>query len=432
MKKWKMKHKRKLTLPIVLMLAGLLVFSAMAPATCIQDARDRFPGISYIGERVKEMIQDTTAIKDEAETITGVWTFSTNPVINEIDLDDDEYIKIGTSDDWIIYAASPGTSLYIKPAADDQTIYIGYPGYLSATTQYSVDIVWTANASDETVTFDAGASKITLTNVSLELGTGASFSISADDIQDSEVADDLTIDGGSVDDSAIGGSTPSTGAFTDLDATGTVTISSASVTITATAIELLNDDWQNDEVADDLTINGGTVDNTIIGGTTAASATFTDVHLTGDSTFDGHSDGRVFLANVFQYSAPGTDWTPKRQGAYLAADKSAKNVWIPLNFLKIGDEIVSYKLVGDAVETNALTVDCGLYSVNLANPLTTTAITDGTIAQITVDGDFDVEADCEDTTVTTDCMYILEITATTTTSDTVTIIGAEVTINRKL
>ena len=431
MKRWKMKHKRKLTLPIVLMLAGLLVFSGVTPASLIQDARDKIPGISYIGERVKEMIETACAIKDEAETITGVWTFSTNPVINEIDLDDDEYIKIGTSDDWIIYAASPGTSLYIKPAADDQTIYIGYPGYLSATTQYSVDIVWTANASDETVTFDAGASKITLTNVSLELGTGASFSISADDIQDSEVADDLTIDGGSVDDSAIGGSTPSTGAFTDLDATGTVTISSASVTITATAIELLNDDWQNDEVADDLTIDGGTVDDSIIGATTAASATFTDVHLTGDSTFDGHSDGRVFHANTFVCPVPATEWKPELSGAGLPNSQTGALAFIPLDFLKTGDEIVSYAIIGD-IQTGG-TFDSVLYKIVAGDAPTTTAITGGAIATQSGDGNFDVEATLSSVeTTVTDTMYTIQISGTTGGSDVIVIVGAEVTVNRKL
>ena len=46
---------------------------------------------------------------------------------------------------------------------------------------------------------------------------------------------------------------------------------------------------------------------------------------------------RTFLANAFQYPAPGTDWTPQLEGAGLGSDLGAKKVWIPFNFLKIGD-----------------------------------------------------------------------------------------------
>ena len=141
---------------------------------------------------------------------------------------------------------------------------------------------------------------------------------------------------------------------------------------------------------------------------------------------------RVFTANAFQYPAPGTDWTPQLEGAHLAASKTTKKCWLPLNFLKIGDVITSYKLVGDAVETTALTLDCKLVRVNKADPLTTTDITNGDIAQVVADGNFDVEADNDDETVATDKQYLLEILGTTDTGDTITVIGAEVTITRKL
>ncbi len=56
--------------------------------------------------------------------------------------------------------------------------------------------------------------------------------------------------------------------------------------------------------------------------------------------------------------------------------------------LKIGDEIVTYKLVGDATEAAALTLDCKLVRVNLADPLTTSDIAGGGMTQIDADGDF--------------------------------------------
>jgi len=140
----------------------------------------------------------------------------------------------------------------------------------------------------------------------------------------------------------------------------------------------------------------------------------------------------TFHVNVFQYPAPGTDWTPTVYGAYLTASKAAKKCWLPLNFLKVGDIITTYNLVGDAIETTALTLDCKLVQVNKADPLTTTDIANGAITQVVADGNFDSTANNDDTTVVTDKQYLLEILGTTDVGDEIYVIGAEVTITRKL
>jgi hypothetical protein len=140
----------------------------------------------------------------------------------------------------------------------------------------------------------------------------------------------------------------------------------------------------------------------------------------------------TFHVNAFICPAPGTDWTPQLEGAGLAASKSTKKCWLPLNFLKVGDIITAYSLVGDAIEAAALTLDCKLVQVNKANPPTTTDITDGAIVQVTADGNFDVAVNPTDTTVATDKQYTLEILGTTGIGDSILVLGAEVTITRKL
>ncbi len=141
---------------------------------------------------------------------------------------------------------------------------------------------------------------------------------------------------------------------------------------------------------------------------------------------------KTFTVNAFQYPNPGVDWTPQLEGAGLAANLAAKNAWIPLNFLKEGDYIVSYKLVGDAVEATALTLDCKLVRVNKANPLTTTDVAGGAIVQVSADGNFDVLATLATMeVVATDKQYVLEILGTTTGGDTITIIGVEVLVVRQ-
>jgi len=149
----------------------------------------------------------------------------------------------------------------------------------------------------------------------------------------------------------------------------------------------------------------------------------------GDVDADG-ARSVTFMANTFLCPAPGTGWTPLITGCQLPASKTALKCWIPLDFLKIGDIILSYKLVGDAIEAAALTLDCKLVQVNKADPLTTTDITSGGIAQVTADGNFDVAADCTDTTIATDKQYLLEILGTTGVGDTINVMGAEILVTR--
>jgi len=143
-------------------------------------------------------------------------------------------------------------------------------------------------------------------------------------------------------------------------------------------------------------------------------------------------DGWVeFVANNFKCPASGTDWTYQLEGAHLAASLGAKKCWLPFNFLKEGDEIISYKLVGDGVETNAFTLDCKLVRINKGDPLTTTDVAGGAIAQVNADGVFDSLATLTNPeVVTTDKQYALELLGTTGVADTITVMGAEVKIKR--
>lgn len=139
----------------------------------------------------------------------------------------------------------------------------------------------------------------------------------------------------------------------------------------------------------------------------------------------------VFMVNAFQYPAPGTDWTPELNGAGLAASLAAKKVWLPLNFLKIGDSIISYTLNGDATETAALTLNCKLVSIDLADPIGTTDVPGGDIVQVDATGNFSVEAVLTDPEViVADKQYVLEILGTTGVGDSITVMGAEVVIRR--
>ena len=239
-----------------------------------------------------------------------------------------------------------------------------------------------------------------------------------------------------------------------LEASTELTIASGAVTISQTYHDI---DTEGDASSDDLdTISGATegrililranhTDRTVvlkngtgnldIGGDIYLDDINKRVILIGDSSGNLHllyTDRQlVFCVNAFQYPAAGTDWTPTITDAQLGASKTAKKCWLPLNFLKVGDQIVSYYIVGDATEATALTLDCKLVRINYADPLTTTDISGGAITQITIDGNFRSQAILTSPEVVAiQKQYLLEINGTTGANDQIDVIGAEITIRR--
>ena len=234
---------------------------------------------------------------------------------------------------------------------------------------------------------------------------------------------------------------------------GALTISAGAITITKSYHIITSEAGLTDDLTSIGTGTTGMGEGTIVVLMAATGHTITikttDNILTGaDIVLDGEKQVALidyngdwyllytardltFTVNAFQYPAPGTDWTPELKGVGLAASLAAKKVWLPLNFLKIGDGIIGYKLVGDAVEAAALTLDCKLVRVNLADPLTTTDVAGGGIVQIAADGNFDSAATLTAVEiVATDKQYVLELLGTTGVGDTIVVMGAEVLIRR--
>ena len=143
----------------------------------------------------------------------------------------------------------------------------------------------------------------------------------------------------------------------------------------------------------------------------------------------------TFHVNAFLCPAPGTDWSMGRYGTTLVANKSVKYVWLPLNFLKVGDVITNYT-VGIRINKEAgdtVTADCKLIAVNEGDTPSATSVPNGAITQLTADGYTQATANPDDTTVTTEKMYALEIIGTTSnvsTTESIICFGAEVTVTR--
>jgi len=236
-----------------------------------------------------------------------------------------------------------------------------------------------------------------------------------------------------------------------LEAANAKTISGGVITITQAYHKIAGEGAADDEL---VTISGGAegvviilrpngniitlkdgVGNLILGGDIVLATDGDHIALICDDAGDWRplwrTITRVFMVNAFQYPATATEWAPTITGAYMAASIAAKKCWLPLNFLKIGDAIVDYKLTGDMIEAAAVTLDCKLVRVNLVDPLTTTDVAGGDIAQVDADGDFDSLATLTAAeVVATDKQYLLELLGTTGIGDSIYVMGAEVTIRR--
>ena len=88
--------------------------------------------------------------------------------------------------------------------------------------------------SGDTLSVDASQTQITA------VGTIATGTWQGTAIADAYVADNLTISGGTVDNSVIGGTTAAAGTFTNLTASGTLTLGGTAVTSTAAEINYLD------------------------------------------------------------------------------------------------------------------------------------------------------------------------------------------------
>ena len=175
-------------------------------------------------------------------------------------------------------------------------------------------------------------------------------------------------------------------------------------------------------------INGKVVHNL---GTKAelASPTFTGTVTLPDVIMSGHTNGQVFLANTFQCPASGTDWTFSQFGAELPASKTTKYCWLPLDFLKVGDEIVSYKVFGYGQGTAASTLDCKLINVTADF---TSNVTGGAMSQVTADGPIASPVTITSPEVVVAMkFYALMFTGTTGVGEGFYVNGAEVKVNRK-
>ena len=194
------------------------------------------------------------------------------------------------------------------------------------------------------------------------------------------------------------------------------------------AVDTVNDEL---EITGDLTLTGDlalTGDIALTGDLTQTG----DVTITGDLAVSGHKQSQTMLFNSFNMLA---NWVNAIDGtARLPASETAQKFTIPISGLKVGDELVAFRIVGQIESAGATaTLDADLRKVTKAAADVTDASV-GAITQVSVAADTAVDAAktlAAVTTVAADFQYYVLVTGTTAGSTDIAVIGIEVDLNRK-
>ena len=163
---------------------------------------------------------------------------------------------------------------------------------LGATGAEFKDLYLDGTANIDTLSADALGSALNcgnyaMTNVNIDSGVAIVTSVSCTSLTGSSV----DLNGGSIDGTVIGGSSAAAGTFTNIAGTLTTATQNSVTTMTglATVGTVGTGVWQGTAVADayvanNLTLSGSTINNSIIGAGQAAAGTFTALTATGTST----------------------------------------------------------------------------------------------------------------------------------------------------
>ena len=228
------------------------------------------------------------------------------------------------------------------------------------------------------------------------LGTISTGTWNGTSIADAYVDNDLTIDGGTVDNSVIGGSTPAAGTFTTLTANTSITGTLATAaqpnitsvgTLTALDVDNINingNDITSTNVNGDINltpagtgevniskvdIDGGAIDGTVIGGTTAAAGSFTTINSSGTATLNSvNIDGGSIDGTNIGASVEGTGaFTTLSASSSLSADtineySSANGVSI--DGVKLKDSAVLVDTISEQTLNAGVSIDSALIKDN--------------------------------------------------------------------
>jgi hypothetical protein len=185
-----------------------------------------------------------------------------------------------------------------------------------------------------------------------------SVSLDANEIDDAEVVNTLTIDGGQVDNTPVGAGGASTGAFTTLSASGLVSANGGLTVVGSVSLDA--NEIDDAEVVNTLTIDGGTVDNTPVGAGGASTGAFTTLTasslvLTGDLDMQSNDINNVATIS----NAGGANVSLSDDFAVTGTTTSTGLVTASGGLTVVGSVSLDANEINDNEVVNTLTIDGG-------------------------------------------------------------------------
>lgn len=155
-----------------------------------------------------------------------------------------------------------------------------------------------------------------------------------------------------------------------------------------------------------------------------------------DMTYNGHKNSQVLIWNTFRCTTPATEFAVNDEGALCPASQTAVHLYVSGAGLKVGDEIVSYRVNGYVTSGgNTVTVDADFMKVPAAGtPADPTGDNSNDITQVSKTAAYTLVETCTFTspyTVVTTEAYNVDVLVTTAAGCTCQITSIEVTVNRK-
>ena len=271
--------------------------------------------VSTVGDALTDWVLTRCGYCDEASEIPGMYIFVTDGTVNANTgwagtVDDPDTFTVGTDDiDFYQFSGAgsytagegltlTGTTFDVNLAAngglevisDELQIKSSIAGDGLTFNNGVVDVVGTSNritvSSDSIDIASTYVGQSSITTV----GTITSGTWNGTAIADAYVANDLTINGGTVDNTPIGSSTASSGAFTTLSSSGEATLASAIVSdLTSGRVTYAGTSGALQDSAN-LTFNGTTLTANALGVTNNATVGGT-LGVTGNVTLSSNLTG---------------------------------------------------------------------------------------------------------------------------------------------
>ena len=160
--------------------------------------------------------------------------------------------------------------------------------------------------------------------------------------------------------------------------------------------------------------------------------------VTGDVTVSGHSDGQILITNSLA-PVDTADWITQDDGSiFLTLNKAGKKMLVMCPGLKVGDEVVSFRILGAVGATGGSVTDVDAdFRKNTKGAGSVGDASVGAIAGQALEADtaLDVEKvfGAPEVVAADTCYYILvTVTTPNNAANDCAIIGAELTVNRKV